>query len=297
LADLQPAGALLGFGALLVALSLLARILLRSGTGITSRCVLPAKGALAMLSRSLIALASGAVFLSATAVTAQRTDQEPRNGACFYEDVNFGGDFFCVRTGGRLDTMPSGMNDRISSIRTFGSAEAQVYRNSSLGGGSARFSDDAEDLRQEDWNDQISSVQVRSGPHADRDGAYADRSFRNATRIVRRAYRDILDRQPDAEGLRHYRSRVIDDGWTEAQVRQDLRNSPEYRDETTANGQLGLTRASAENVVRRAYRAVLNREPDPASEGYVEHVLRDGWTQRDVEQDLRRSAEYRNRVR
>jgi hypothetical protein len=114
---------------------------------------------------------------------------------------------------------------------------------------------------------------------------------------VRRAYRDILDRQPDAEGLRHYRSRVIDDGWTEAQVRQDLRNSPEYRDETTANGQLVMTRASAENVVRRAYRAVLNREPDPASQGYVEHVLRDGWTQRDVEQDLRRSAEYRNRVR
>ena len=250
-----------------------------------------------MLTRSIVSLASGAVLLTATAVTAQQTDQEPRNGACFYEDVNFGGDFFCVRTGGRLDRMPSGMNDRISSIRTFGRAEAQVYRNNSLGGGSARFSNDAEDLRQDNWNDQISSVQIGSRPYADRDRAYDNRSGRNVNRIVRRAYRDILDREPDPEGLRYYRGRVIDDGWSEAQVRQDLRNSPEYREGTTSDSQLDMTRARAENVVRRAYRSVLNREPDSASEGYVDHVLRDGWTQRDVEQDLRRSAEYRNRVR
>jgi hypothetical protein len=249
-----------------------------------------------MLTRSLITFASFAVFLSATAVTAQRTDREPRNGACFYEDVNFRGDYFCMRAGDTLDTLPRGMNDRISSIRTFGRGEAQVYRDNSLDGASARFGDDTEDLRQEDWNDQISSVQVRSA-NAGRDRAYDERSGRGANRIVGRAYRDILDREPDPEGLRYYRSRVIDDGWSEAQVREDIRKSPEYQERTTANGQPGMTRARAETIVRSAYRSVLNREPDPGSEGYVEHVLRDGWTQRDVEQDLRRSPEYRKRVR
>ena len=58
-----------------------------------------------------------------------------------------------------------------------------------------------------------------------------------------------------------------------------------------------MRRMVVENVVRRAYRSVLNREPDSASEGYVEHVLRDGWSQADVERDLRRSAEYLNRNR
>jgi len=42
---------------------------------------------------------------------------------------------------------------------------------------------------------------------------------------------------------------------------------------------------------------VLNREPDPGSRSYVDRVLRDKWTQRDVERELRNSSEYRNRHR
>ena len=61
-------------------------------------------------------------------------------------------------------------------------------------------------------------------------------------------------------GLRLYRSRIIDDGWTEQQVREALRNSPEYREKA---------RVKAEEVVRRAYLAVLKREPDAGSAGYV----------------------------
>jgi hypothetical protein len=56
-----------------------------------------------------------------------------------------------------------------------------------------------------------------------------------------------------------------------------------------------MTPARAQDVVRRAYLAVFNREPDPASRAYVDHVLRDGWSQQDVERALRNSAEYRNR--
>ena len=70
---------------------------------------------------------------------------EPRDGACFYEEVNFGGNSFCVRAGESLAAMPRGMNDRVSSIRTFGRSEVTVYRDDSFGCGSVRFDDDTPD--------------------------------------------------------------------------------------------------------------------------------------------------------
>ena len=48
-------------------------------------------------------------------------------------------------------------------------------------------------------------------------------------RVVRRAYEAILHREPDTEGLRNYRRLMIDEGWTEHDVREAPRNSPEYR--------------------------------------------------------------------
>jgi TorA maturation chaperone TorD len=108
-------------------------------------------------------------------------------------------------------------------------------------------------------------------------------------RIVKRAYQDILDREPDSAGLRLYRSRIIDDGWTERDVREALRKSPEYREKNT------MTRQKAEEIVRKAYENVLDRAPDAGSRGYVDRVLRDKWTQQDVERELRKSPEYRNK--
>ena len=35
----------------------------------------------------------------------------PNRGACFYEDVNYRGDYFCVRQGERLPSLPSGMGE------------------------------------------------------------------------------------------------------------------------------------------------------------------------------------------
>jgi hypothetical protein len=58
-----------------------------------------------------------------------------------------------------------------------------------------------------------------------------------------------------------------------------------------------MTRAKAEEIVREAYRSVLGREPDAGSRGYVDRVLRDKWTRQDVERELRKSPEYRNRQR
>ena len=51
----------------------------------------------------------------------------------------------------------------------------------------------------------------------------------------------------------------------------------------------------AEEVVRRAYLEVLRREPDASSRGYVDRVMRDNWSQNDVERELRKSADYRRR--
>ena len=126
-----------------------------------------------------------------------------------------------------------------------------------------------------------------SNDRNDRSGGQRRHRYQDADRIVRRAYQDILDREPDEAGLRQYRSRIIDDGWSEAQVREALRKSPEYRQKST------MTRQKAQEIVRRAYLAVLKREPDAGSRGYVDRVLREKWTQSDVERELRKSPEYR----
>ena len=56
-----------------------------------------------------------------------------------------------------------------------------------------------------------------------------------------------------------------------------------------------VTSGNAEEIVRRAYRAVLNRDPDQGAEGYINNVMRENWSQQDVERELRKSDEFRNR--
>ena len=119
-----------------------------------------------MGTRKFVVLINACVLLIATTASAQpRFGRErlPNQGACFYEDVNFRGDYFCVRQGDRLPSLPSGMGDRISSVRVFGAAEATVFRDSEMRGRSARFIGDVRNLKGEGWNDQISSVEVTGG--------------------------------------------------------------------------------------------------------------------------------------
>ncbi len=87
------------------------------------------------------------------------------------------------------------------------------------------------------------------------------RKYRNdtgtrPTAAVRSAYQDILGRDPDPEGLRNYRDKITREGWSEQDVRDDLRRSAEY---ATLTGRT----ASADRIIRRAYLDVLKREPDP----------------------------------
>ena len=129
------------------------------------------------------------------------------------------------------------------------------------------------------------------GGRPDRGGYYRP-ADRDIDRIIWDAYHDILDREPDAEGLRFYRSRILDYGWTEEDVRENLRWRREYR-----RSDRPMTRPEAERTVRRAYLEILGREPDPASRVWVDKILYENWTAQDVARALRDSDEYRQKGR
>jgi hypothetical protein len=245
----------------------------------------------AMTNRQLILLlAAGVVVLAASSTASAQQwgrDRFPRDGVCFFKDPNFNGEYFCAASGDSFSAVPDGMNDKISSIRVFGRAEVTVFQDVRFSGRSVRFGGDVRNLKEEGWNDRISSMRVRGGGSSGSYGSYG-RPSEDPDRVIRRAYQDILNRDPDSQGMRTYRRHMIDDGWSEAEVRESLRKSPEFREKSV------MTPARAQDVVRRAYLNVLKREPDSGSQGYVDRVIRDHWSQQDVERELRKSDEYRN---
>jgi hypothetical protein len=233
----------------------------------------------------------------------------------FFEHANFRGDSITLFPG---DTIPNldgqrfgrgaRANDRISSIRIDGDAEVFVFLDSRFLGEAMRLTRDVRDLSQVgvvgraiSWNDLISSIRVeedrreRPGngrPDYGRPGNHNPPPVVlrpvpvDVEKIVRRAYQDVLQRDPDDSGMRTFRSRMIEQGWTEQIVRDSLRKSEEYR--TVVVGK----------IVRRAYHELLGREPDGGGERhYVYQLLNRGWSEEDVRNDIRKSAEFRNRGR
>ena len=125
-----------------------------------------------MIRRNLVVCGIGLVcLLQAGIASAQRWGHErmPEAGACFFKDINFAGEYFCLRAGEELGTIPRGMNDRISSIRVFGGSDVTVFIDRDMRGRSSRFNGDARDLRREGWNDLISSIAVGRPEFRDRD--------------------------------------------------------------------------------------------------------------------------------
>ncbi|WP_420828370.1 SH3 domain-containing protein [Devosia salina] len=78
---------------------------------------------------------------------------------CFYEDVNFRGDGFCLRPGQNLRSLGD-WNDEISSIDVRAGAEALVCEHVRYAGRCVLVSRDIRDLGRR-GNDQISSIKVR----------------------------------------------------------------------------------------------------------------------------------------
>jgi peptidase inhibitor family I36 len=131
--------------------------------------------------KTFVCMTAIVCLLQAGIASAQHWGHErmPESGACFFKDIEFAGDYFCLRSGEVLRSMSRGMNDRISSIRVFGGAEVTVYIDRDMHGRSARFTNNARDLRREGWNDLISSIVVGRG-FGDRDrdrGRDRDRDF------------------------------------------------------------------------------------------------------------------------
>ena len=137
----------------------------------------------------------------------------------------------------------------------------------------------------DDWTEQEVREALRQSPE------HASRSRESADKIIRRAYEDVLGREPDGNGLASYRSKVMDQGWDEHDVREALKRSPEYRQKSQ------ISRPQAVEIVRRAYLSTLGREPDASSGGYVNRVLKDHWSEQDVARELRNSDEFRNKHR
>jgi len=101
----------------------------------------------------------------------------PSTGACFYEDINFGGRYFCLRLGDSAPRVPGGTDDEISSIRIFGNGEVTVYRDSNWQGSSRRFNANVSDLRTSGWNDRITSLRVSTRGYGGNWGGAPDAGF------------------------------------------------------------------------------------------------------------------------
>ncbi len=110
-------------------------------------------------------------LLGSSAAWAQFGNARPNSGACFYTDIDFRGQSFCMNAGQDASTMPSGFNDRVRSIRVFGRTQVTFFNDSMFRGVSGSTSRDIPDLRQyplpdvpsKNWTTRISSLRVVGG--------------------------------------------------------------------------------------------------------------------------------------
>jgi len=85
---------------------------------------------------------------------------QPREGACFYEDNNFKGRYFCVQRGGEYAALGGEFNRAIRSIRVFNGASVRIFLDRDFRGRTADVNHDVSDLHGI-WRDNIESVRVR----------------------------------------------------------------------------------------------------------------------------------------
>jgi hypothetical protein len=105
-----------------------------------------------------------------------------------------------------------------------------------------------------------------------------------ATRIVTAAYQELLGRKPDEEGLKKFRSLMVDQGWDEGGVRDALKKSEEY------------LKVNAERIIVNAYKDILGRGPDDTGRKlYIEKITKEGWDEKGVRKALMESPEYKNK--
>lgn len=212
----------------------------------------------------------------------------------FFSEPNYRGDFFIVETGAAVEDLrrlprPGGSwSNAISSFRIVGVATVVGYADPDFRGPRLEISSSLGDLVAErrggapdvNWDNAISSLRVVA-PRARSSTPEPRYDRRAAENVVQRAYRDILGRNADADGLRSNREKLIDQNWTEDDVRNHLRRSSEFQ------------ALNPDEVVTRAYREVLKRDPDPEGlRHYRDLFVNRGWTIPQLRAELLRSNEW-----
>jgi Protein of unknown function (DUF3011) len=88
-------------------------------------------------------------------------------GACFYRNVGFDGAYFCMGRGEKIDRLPSGFNNAISSIQVVRARSVVIYSQNNFQGYSSRVPDSIPNLKQwripstgKSWNNRISAIRV-----------------------------------------------------------------------------------------------------------------------------------------
>jgi hypothetical protein len=101
----------------------------------------------------------------------RRRFPDSRNVVCVYEEPDYRGRFECFERGEEISDLGRRLswNDRISSVRVYGSTRITVYRDVNFRGDRVTIDRDVADLRRvrmtasQSWNNQISSLDVNGG--------------------------------------------------------------------------------------------------------------------------------------
>lgn len=269
-----------------------------------------------------LALGAGAAFAQTNSTAALSPDR-----VTFFSEPDFKGESIVIEAGAsvenfermvRSNQLPWGQ--AISSVRVEGSARATVYSAAGFSGDRIEITGSIADLYGEsrgrtngpNWDRAILSVTVanpqRTAPVAPPPPASYPATVvvappppppqrvivvepprprldpRTAELMVQRAFRDVLDRPADPEGLRLYRQRLMMEGWSERQVIEQLQRSNEAR---------GM---NVDVAITKAFREVLGRDPDANGLAHYRSKWKQGWTQGQIRDDLRRSGEGRDSV-
>ncbi|MFT3830663.1 MAG: hypothetical protein QM691_13250 [Opitutaceae bacterium] len=202
------------------------------------------------------------------------------------------------------------VQDRLSSVRVFGPLKVTVYSDAGFRGEVLEIDRDLPRLNRvprrsgKGWDNCISSVRVSggradSGPGRDDDSDHWDRgpgrdeprhhdrwSGAEIERIVTRAFRELLQREPNGTELRRYREAVQNEDWGRDEIYDDIRGTREYRS------------MEAERIVTRVYRELLGRDPDPSGRDHWRRkILEKGWSEERFRDVIRETDEYRQRDR
>ncbi len=218
----------------------------------------------------------------------------PGSGACFYEDINFGGRYFCTRAGEANPRVPSNINDEISSIRLFGNAEVIIFRDPDMRGQAQRFTTGVRDLRLSGFNDRLTSYAVQQrGYNGNDGGAYGGGGYGGGG--YGGGYNDGRGGYDSVYGG-GYNNGYNNGSGSAGRYESRNGNGAPYGGYNQNNGNRSrYTPQQAASMVQQAYQRVFGREADPAARPWVNEVMKNNWSQRQLEAALRDTPEARQR--